>query len=163
MIIILTFIVLVLMLTMTGRDLVAAELVTGIQAKSKIVGPVVTGPMDAHYVEGMDTTLTTRDLVGVAEELLVGVQAKSRMLGRVLGLPQSTVDAIHEHYDDQLLNVIAEFLEQKETRPTWRVIINALRSPLIGEHVLANKIERRRKHSGKRSPGDLSKADIKKR
>ena len=95
------------------------------------------------FTEGMDTTLTRRDLVGVAEEL-VGVGAKWMLLGLVLGLPKSTVEEIHVQYRDQadqLLHVIAEFLEQKETRPTWRVIINALRSPLIGEHALAEKIE----------------------
>ena len=108
----------------------------------------------------MDTILTRRDLVGVAEELLVGVGTKSRMLGLVLGLQKPAVEEIHMQWrdpGDQLRHVIAVFLRQKETRPTWRVIVKALRSPLIEEHALAKEIERR--HSGKRSLGDLSKAN----
>ena len=95
------------------------------------------------FTEGMDTTLTRRDLVGVAEELF-DVRNNSRTLGLVLGLEMSTVDAIHVEYrrlTGQLLQVIAEFLRQKKPRPTWRVIVKALRSPLIEEHLLAGKIE----------------------
>ena len=92
----------------------------------------------------MDTTLTRRDLVGVAEELYYDVRAKSKILGLVLGLEKSTVDAIGAEYRDpadQLVQVIAEFLEQKEPTPTWRVIVNALRSRLIDMNALAEKIE----------------------
>ena len=95
------------------------------------------------FTDSMDTTLTMRDLVGVAEEL-VDVGTKSKMLGLVLGLEKSTVEAIHMDYrdpGDQLLHVIAEFLKQAEPIPTWRVIVSALRSPLIRARGLAREIE----------------------
>ena len=94
------------------------------------------------FTEGMDTKLTRRDIIRVAEELF-DVRNNSRTLGLVLGLEKSVVDAIHvdRRLTGQLLQVIAEFLERKKPRPTWRVIVNALRSPLIGEHGLARHIE----------------------
>ena len=92
------------------------------------------------FTEGMDTTLTRRDIIRVAEELF-DVRNNSRTLGLVLGLEKSVVDVEYRRLTDQLLQVIAEFLERKEPRPTWGVIVNALRSPLIGMHALAEEIE----------------------
>ena len=109
----------------------------------------------------MDTTLTRRDLVGVAEELyevgakeLVDVRTKSKMLGLVLGLEKPAVEVIHMLYRnpaDQLVQVIAVFLRQKEPRPTWRVIVKALRSPLIRAHGLARKIEAKYTENGEKT------------
>ena len=90
-----------------------------------------------------DSTLHESDTRIIYEELYE-VRAKSKMLGLVLGLEKSTVDAIGAEYRDpadQLVQVIAEFLKQAEPGTTWRVIVNALRSPLIGMHALAKKIE----------------------
>ena len=92
-----------------------------------------------------DSTLDVSDIRKINEELF-DVRAKWKLLGLVLGLPKSTVDGIHKHYEDQadqLRRVIAVFLEQKEPRPTWMVIVKALRSPLINENALARKIEER--------------------
>ena len=81
----------------------------------------------------MDATLTMRDLVGVAEELYE-LRAKLKILGLVLGLPEPTVDAIQVQYRDlteQLLEVIAKFLQLVEPRPTWRVIVDVFRNPIV--------------------------------
>ena len=99
----------------------------------------------------IDKTLHQSDIRKIVKELYE-VRAKSRMLGLVLGLPKSTVEAIHMQWRDpadQLLQVIAEFL-QKE-RPTWRVIINALMSPVIREHALARKIEAKYTQNGEKA------------
>ena len=66
------------------------------------------------------------------------------MLGRVLKVPKSTVDSILKQYSnpkDQLFHVIDEFVKQVDPPPTWRVIANAVRDPLIGMSSLAQKIE----------------------
>ena len=66
------------------------------------------------------------------------------MLGRVLKVPKSTVDSILKQYSnpkDQLFHVIDEFVKQVDPTPTWRVIANAVRDPLIGMSSLAQKIE----------------------
>ena len=40
-----------------------------------------------------------------------------------------------------LLKVISEFLNEVGSRPTWRVIVDALRSPVVRLHQLANEVE----------------------
>ena len=75
---------------------------------------------------------------------ILEVQTKSKTFGRVLGLPKVTVDSIHQQNSDpqeQLLGIIDEFVKQVEPSPTWRVIVEALRNPLIGHPSLAQKIE----------------------
>ena len=84
-----------------------------------------------------------KDVPEIAREIL-DAQIHSEMLGRVLKLPKSTVDAILKQYSDpkdQLFHVIDEFVKQVEPRPTWRVIADALRDPLVGIPNLAKRIE----------------------
>ena len=50
------------------------------------------------------------------------------------------MDSILQQYRDprdQLFHIIDEFVRQVEPKPTWRTILEALRSPLIGEASLA--------------------------
>ena len=71
-------------------------------------------------------------------------QNDSYALGLKLKLPQYEVDAIHSGHmrpRDRLLHVIIEFLKQAEPRPTWRVILEALRSPMVNQSALARRIE----------------------
>ena len=92
-----------------------------------------------------DKTLNQDDVADVVCEIL-DVQTKSKTFGRVLKLPKATVDAIHCRYSetqDCLFHVIDEFVKQLEPRPTWRVILNALRNPLIDHSRLAQEIERK--------------------
>ena len=77
-------------------------------------------------------------------EALVEAQNKARHIGLKLGVPQYIIDSIlkeHSNSLDQLDHVVVNFLEQAEPRPTWRAIVNALRSPLVELPRLANKIE----------------------
>ena len=72
------------------------------------------------------------------------MQAKSEKFGRVLKLPKATVkDICQQHSDpkDRLFAVVDEFVDQVEPPPTWRVILEALRHPLIGLPQLAQEIE----------------------
>ena len=42
----------------------------------------------------------------------------------------------------QLLHIIIAFLEQANPRPTWRVIVDALRSDAVGLTALARRVEK---------------------
>ena len=93
----------------------------------------------------VDKTLTPSDAVNMLEELLP-VQNQSGVLGLKLRLPPHIVDAIHctkQDLKECLLKVIMEFLQQAEPRPTWRIIIDALRtrSPIVRMSALAKKLE----------------------
>ena len=90
-----------------------------------------------------DRTLNQEDVPKVVCEILE-VRTKSKTFGRVLGLPKVTVDSIHQQNSDPqelLFGIIDEFVKQVAPSPTWRVIVEALRNPLIGHPSLAQKIE----------------------
>ena len=81
--------------------------------------------------------------MGIFEEILPA-QNRSFELGLKLGLPHHEVVAIHSTYSDprsRLLHVILAVLNQAEPRPTWRVIVDALRSPAVNLPRLADKME----------------------
>ena len=89
----------------------------------------------------MAETLTPDRATGVLEELLPA-QNQSYVLGLKLNLPLHEVEAIHQRYldpRDRLLHVIIKFLQQ--TEPTWRVIVEALKNPIINLPGLASKVE----------------------
>jgi hypothetical protein len=90
----------------------------------------------------VDETLIPDDAGKILVELLPA-QNKSRMLGLALNLPPHKVEAIHSQYQnpqDRLYYVIIAFLE-REPRPTWRVIVKALRSRAVNLPALAKKME----------------------
>ena len=67
----------------------------------------------------------------------------SYFLGLKLKLPLHEVEAIYLEYSDpreRLLHVIIAFL-RTEPRPTWRVIVGALRNPLLSLQALAERIK----------------------
>ena len=90
----------------------------------------------------MDETLSESDAAEILEELL-SAQNQSYLLGMKLKLPLHEVEAIHLKYSDQrerLLHVIIAFLRQAEPRPTWRVIVEALRNPIVNLPALARRV-----------------------
>ena len=90
----------------------------------------------------MDETLTESDAAEILEELL-SAQNQSYLLGMKLKLPLHEVEAIHLKYSDpreRLLHVIIAFLRQAEPRPTWRVIVEALRNPIVNLPALARRV-----------------------
>ena len=91
----------------------------------------------------LDATLVPDDAVDILEELLPA-QNHSFELGLRLRLLPYKVEGIHStHRDpkDRLLHVILAFLNQAKPRPTWRVIVDALRSFAVNLPRLANKVE----------------------
>ena len=90
-----------------------------------------------------DVTLTERDAKDILEELQEAMN-KAYELGLVLKLLPHEVDAIRKTYPDPrdcLLQVILAFLRQAEPRPTWRVIVDALRNPIVNLTALAERVE----------------------
>ena len=81
--------------------------------------------------------------MSLLEELLPA-QTHSYLLGLKLGLPVYTVDSIcstYQHPRDRLLHVLIAFLNQETPRPTWRLVVEALRSPAVDLPLLARKVE----------------------
>ena len=81
----------------------------------------------------------------ILDELLPA-RNKSFLLGIRLLPDHCAVEALENRYTDtkvRLFHVIVEFLNGVEPRPTWRVILDALRSPVVNLPRLAEDIERR--------------------
>ena len=90
-----------------------------------------------------DVSLAPDDVMEVLEELLPA-QNKSFNLGLKFKLPLHEAEAIHgkaQSAQDYLRDVLVKFLKQVEPRPTWRVIVDALRSPAVDLPQLANRVE----------------------
>ena len=97
----------------------------------------------ANAAPAEDVTLTERDADAVLEELLPA-QTQSYVLGVKLKLETHEIEAIHMRYldpRDRLLHIIIAFLRRAEPRPTWRVIVDALRSPVVNLTALAERVE----------------------
>ena len=93
--------------------------------------------------DALDRILNQGDVPDVVCGIL-DVRTKSNLIGRVLKLPAATVTFIHQQYsspEGRLFHIIDELVKQVEPPPTWRVILEALRNPLIGHHRLAQEIE----------------------
>ena len=91
----------------------------------------------------MNETLQPDDAGKILEELLEA-QNQSFMLGLGLNLRLHEVEAIHARYSDpreRLLHIIIVFLRQAQLRPTWRVIVEALRNPIVNLPALARRVE----------------------
>ena len=87
--------------------------------------------------------MTERDADAVLEALLPA-QTQSYLLGMKLKLEIHEIEAIHKKYldpRDRLLHIILAFLRRAEPRPTWRVIVDALRNPLVNLTTLAERVE----------------------
>ena len=106
----------------------------------------VFGGLELTYdntIAAADVTLGTSDAVNVLEELLQA-QNKSRFLGLKLNVPDHVITGIHSQYTDptdRLYYVLVEFLKQDTLRPTWRAIVDALRSPAVDLPQLAKTVE----------------------
>ena len=83
------------------------------------------------------------DVAGIVAAILPA-QTKSEAFGHILKIPPHTVEAIHQQYhnpQDRLFHVISEFVKHVEPKPTWKVIVEALKNPLIEFSSLAEDIE----------------------
>ena len=93
-----------------------------------------------------------------ARSHILDAKNKSQFLAGKLKLPKPIFDEIYkkQHYNAQerLYEVTHEFVNRLEPRPTWRLIIQALRSPLIDLPLLAKKMERKHCPTPK-TPNDI--------
>ena len=91
----------------------------------------------------VDETLKPDDVADMLEELLPA-KTQSYVLGLKLKIPHHEVEAIHCQYLDpmeRLLHILLSFTRQKEPRPTWRIIVDALRSRPVNLPRLAMQVE----------------------
>ena len=87
--------------------------------------------------------LTPDDAADLVEELLPA-KIRSRQLGLALKIPRRVVANIHLEFSDprdQLFHIFIEFTNLYELRPTWRVIVDALRTNEVYLPALADKVE----------------------
>ena len=108
------------------------------------------------YIATGDETLGSDDALAMLEELREA-RNHSYDIGLKLELGRPAVNAIHLAYlkpEDRLRNVLIEFMNQTDPRPTWRVIIDALRSPEVNLPHLAEKVE------AAHFPGPTSTRDV---
>ncbi len=88
--------------------------------------------------------LGPNDLVTVLEVLLE-VRAQWNDIGLGLGVPPGTLEAIEQDHPNskrRLTEVLKVWLNSLPD-PSWEGLVQALRRPLVGEEVLANKLEMR--------------------
>ena len=91
----------------------------------------------------VDRILTENDAHSIFQELMEA-QNEAHLLGLKWNIPPHEIEAIkreHPKQIDILLNIILKFLRQADTPPTWRVIVDALRSPTVNLTRLALKVE----------------------
>ena len=91
----------------------------------------------------MDETLTPEDARNILEELLEA-QNSAHLFGLMISVKPRDVEAIQTMYQqpkDRLLHIILKFLNQEEPRPTWRVIVDALRTNTVNLPRLATRLE----------------------
>ena len=91
-----------------------------------------------------DRTLTPDDIDSILQEILPAMNC-SRYIGMALKVPEHVIQTIHDRYEDpqdRLSYILLHFLRQVEPRPTWRAIVDALRSPLVNRNYLAQEVER---------------------
>ena len=87
--------------------------------------------------------MTPDNAADILEEIL-DAQNKSYYLGLKLKVAQCEVEAIHKTYTDpldRLLHIFIAFLKGVKPKPTWRVIVDALRSRAVNLTALAEKVE----------------------
>ena len=92
--------------------------------------------------------LTEEDVDEIFDEL-IPAQNESYVLGIKLKLPVYQVESIRDTFTDsrgRLLQTIIAFLRQENPKPTWSVIVAALRSPAVNQQALARKVEEAHVH-----------------
>ena len=90
-----------------------------------------------------DHILTEYDAVNILEEL-TEAQNCAYLLGFMFGIKPSEVEAIQTMYQnpkERLCQIILAFLRQAEPPPTWRAIVNALKSKTVNLTALAKRVE----------------------
>ena len=96
-----------------------------------------------HAAPAGDDILTESNAGNIVEEL-TEAQNSAVLLGFMFGIKPSEVEAIQVMYHnpkERLYQIILAFLRQAEPPPTWRAIVNALRSKPVNLIALAKRVE----------------------
>ncbi len=91
----------------------------------------------------METALSEKDLIVVLKATHSG-RNKWYNIGLELGVESHTLDSIGDRFDDPtdcLREVIKQWLKGVSPQPTWRALVDALRSCVVGEEKLASELE----------------------
>ena len=92
----------------------------------------------------LEMTLSVDDLAVVLEEVYPA-RTKWYDIGFRLKVSASTLDHFQKefiHHGECLRETLKNWLKM-DLNPTWRVLVDALRSPIVEEMMLADKIERK--------------------
>ena len=88
--------------------------------------------------------LSVDDLANIQNKLYA-VTAEWYNLGLQLGLRASTLDRIEAKYNSDpsrcFCQVLKEWLKGVNPLPTWQAVVNALKSPTVGQYEVAEQIE----------------------
>ena len=87
--------------------------------------------------------LTEGDLATVLNEIFEA-RVHAYYVGLNLKVSTDVLESIESQYSDdrrRLHHVILEFLKRIDPKPTWRAIVDALKSPTVNMAKLAEKIE----------------------
>ena len=91
---------------------------------------------------GRDAPIT-EEPVHVLDEI-IEAQNHFHVIGLHLELAEHEIESIesmYRHPRDRLLHILIEFLKQVDPPPTWRRIVDALRSPSVNLPELAKRVE----------------------
>ncbi len=102
----------------------------------------------------METDLSEKDLI-VVLKAAYSARTKWYNIGLELGVQSDTLDSIRDRFDDPidcLREVLRPWLKGISPRATWRCLVDALRSCIIGEEKLASELEA--KYCTKAAPGE---------
>ncbi len=91
----------------------------------------------------METDLSDKDLIVL---LRAGYSARTKWynVGLELGVQRDTLDSIRDQFDDPidcLCEVLRLWLRGISPRASWRGLVDALRSCIVGEEKLASELE----------------------
>ena len=90
----------------------------------------------------MESRLSINDL-GAVWEAAFESRTKSYDIGLILKVPVDTLDSIAAQFDaprEKFREILKVWLKTA-TKPTWQAVVDALRSPIVGESSLATNIE----------------------
>ena len=72
---------------------------------------------------------------------LYDVRAKWKMIGLGLRLPHSDLDAMSGSHLECLESSMSKWLKRVDPSPTWKAIVDVLRSKVVGEEGRAKELE----------------------
>ena len=131
-----------------GAYVISKEILSGFLptlAYMWLLGQAFCGIVKAislHAASGA-TELTEGDLATVLNEIYEA-RVHAYYVGLNLKVPTDVLESIESQYSDdrrRLHHVIKEFLKRTDPKPTWRAIVDALKSPTVDMAKLAEKVE----------------------